>query len=91
MGTETGPHLDFILSHSFLAEDSKTFLLAHLAPMFTYFEGGVRADERDILVKIFQKVLKQLSWPVFFLNLAAAKKICQVRIFVVIWENPSPV
>ena len=34
---------------------TKIFLKAPLAPIYTNFEGGARAEKRDFLVKTFQK------------------------------------
>ena len=58
-----------------MVSDLKIFLKAPLAPIYTNFEGGVRAKKRNFLVKIFHKVPKNAFFGSFFKILPAAQKI----------------
>ena len=42
-----------ILKSPFLAMDSKNFLKAPSVPIYANFEKGVRAEKKQVLVKIF--------------------------------------
>ena len=43
-------------------------------PIYTHFEGGARAEKRDFLVEILQKVPKNAIFGLFFKILPAAQK-----------------
>ena len=64
-----------ILRYPYLVTDPKKFLKAPSPPIYTNFEGRVRAKKRDFLVKTFQKVLKNAFFGLFFNILPAAQKI----------------
>ena len=70
-----------ILRYPFLGTDPKFFLQASSAPIYTNFEGEVRAKKRAFLVKIFQKCLKTPFWPVFKKFDCDAKKLAEAGSF----------
>ena len=51
------------------------FLKVSLAPKYTSFEGGVRAEKTQFLVKNFQKVPKNTLFGLFCKNSPVAQKI----------------
>ena len=61
----SGYPICIILSYPFSANDPKILLKAPEAPMYTYFEGA-RAKKRNVLVNIFQKMLKNLFCGLLF-------------------------
>ena len=65
----------------------KTFLKAPLAPTYTNFEGERAPEKCKLLVKIFQKVLKNVFLANFFTRLLAAQKTRPKQGFLVLWES----
>ena len=45
--------------------------MAPLAPIYTIFEVGARAEKRDFLVEVFQKVFGRVVWESSEINLVA--------------------
>ena len=63
--------LCIILRYPLWMNDLKIFLKAPLAPLYTSFDGGERAEKPkkwDFLVEIFQKVHKNAFLACFFLK-----------------------
>ena len=56
------------MRYLFLMTDPKIFSKAPLAPIYTNFKGEARAEKRDFLVNIFQKVPKNAFFDLFFQN-----------------------
>ena len=75
-----GGWLCTIVKYPFLVTDPNNFLKAPLAPKYTNFEGGARAEKMQIFVNIFQKLPKK-AYLAFFKILPVAQKIWQTGIF----------
>ena len=77
-----------ILKYPFLVTDPKNFLKASLGPMYTNFEGERDPKKHDFLVNIFQKVPKNASIGLFFLqNFASgARNLAKTGNFSCFWE-----
>ena len=74
-----GSPLWYSLRNPFLADRPSNFLKAPLAPMYTNFEEGARAEKNAIFwSKLSKKCLKRLFWT-FFKILPAAQKIWPIQ------------
>ena len=75
-GRPKGSPLCNILRYPYLATNTKNFLKAPLAPIYTNFEGRVRAKKRNFLVNSFQKPMpRNAFFGLFFKKFSAAQKI----------------
>ena len=73
-----GSPLCIIFQNPFLVVDSKNFLKAPMALIYTNFEGERAPKKRDVLVKIFEKVPKNAFLACFFKILPAAHKFLPI-------------
>ena len=77
-----------ILGYPILIDGPKNFSRGALAPIYTNFQGGARAEKkRYFLVKIFKIVQKKtLLWTFLSKFCLRRRNFGQNRVFLLVWE-----